>query len=175
MKILKLMTRNPKTVSPNSTIAEAAKIMKRIDAGVLPVTQNGKVVGMITDRDITIRSVAEGQDPNQVLVHEAMTKQTVFCYDDENIHQAGKAMLSEKVGRLPVLSRKNMTLAGIVSLADIIKQCGGKNLIQGRTSTLTKAKYALPAALILAAWGAYANRDKISSHLHKPRVNAKAA
>ncbi len=166
MKILKLMTRNPKTISPGNTLADAAKLMRRIDAGVLPVVENGKVTGMITDRDITVRSVAEGQDPNNVLVRDAMTRKAIFCYDDENIHEAGKAMLNEKIGRMPVLSRKNLSLAGIISLSDIIKQCGGKNMVEGRTGALTKAKMALPAVLALAAWGAYSNRRWISEQLH---------
>jgi CBS domain-containing protein len=156
MKILKLMCRNPKVVKPESTLTEAANIMKRINAGVLPVVQDGKVIGMVTDRDITIRAVADGQDPNELCVEDVMTKDAVCCYEDEDIHEAGKTMLERHVGRLPVLNRKNLSLAGIITLADIIKQCGGKNMVSGKG--LAKAKYAIPAALAIAAFGAYANR-----------------
>ena len=160
MKILKLMTCNPKTICADSSIAEAAKLMKRVNTGVLPVVKDGKVIGMITDRDITIRSVAEGDNPHETLVSDVMTNSAIFCYDDENIHKAGKAMMAEKVGRLPVISRKNLNLAGIVSLADIIVQCGGKRMVSGKSLKLG-TRLGLPAIFALAAWGAYSNRDKI--------------
>lgn len=157
MKILKLMKCNPKVISPESNLTEAAHLMRNIDAGVLPVVENKRVIGMITDRDITIRAISKGMDPNATSVREIMTPEAICCYSDENIHEAGKAMMDSKVGRLPVLNRRNLNLAGIVTLADIIKQCGGKALVKG--SSLPKAKYAIPAALALAALGAFASRS----------------
>lgn len=158
MKILKLMRCNPKVVSPDSTLTEAADIMKSINAGVLPVVENKQVIGMVTDRDITVRSVSKGQDPNNITVREVMTPQAICCYDDENIHEAGKAMMKNEVGRMPVLSRKNLSLAGIITLGDIIAKCGGQRLVEGRSSTSSKIKYGVSAALALAALGAFANR-----------------
>ena len=157
MKILKLMRSNPKVVSPDSSLTEAADIMKTINAGVLPVVENKQVIGMVTDRDITVRAVARGQDPNTLTVRDVMTSQAICCYDDEDIHVAGQKMMESHVGRLPVLSRKNMKLAGIITLADIITECGGKAIVEGRNGMSPKVKYGVPAALAaLAAFGAYA-------------------
>ena len=120
MKIRDVMSRDVRLVSPHQTIQEAARLMEEIDAGALPVGENDRLVGMITDRDITIRAVACGLGPD-THVHDAMTQEIHYCFDDEDIEDVAEKMSELKVRRLPVLDR-NKRLVGIVSLGDIAAQ-----------------------------------------------------
>jgi len=111
------MTSEVRIVSPDQTIKEAAKIMADIDAGVLPVGENDRLVGIITDRDIAIRGVAEGKGPD-AKVREIMSKEVKYCFEDEDIDDVLENMGDLQVRRLPVLSREKR-LVGIVSLGDL--------------------------------------------------------
>jgi CBS domain-containing protein len=118
MQLNKIMTHNVETIHPNDPIREAAQKMKSLDVGSLPVCDNRKVLGMVTDRDITIRTVAEGRDPNSTKVSDAMTPDLVFCYDDQEVEDAARMMEKHQIRRLPIMSRNN-ELVGIVSLGDV--------------------------------------------------------
>ena len=120
MKIRDVMSRDVRLVSPHQTIQEAARLMEEIDAGALPVGENDRLVGMITDRDITIRAVAQGLAPD-THVHDVMTQEIHYCFDDQDIEEVAEQMSDLKVRRLPVLDR-NKRLVGIVSLGDIAAQ-----------------------------------------------------
>ena len=117
MKISKCMTRDVKLVSPTQTIREAARMMAELDAGVLPVQQDDRLVGMITDRDIAVRAVAEGKSPD-TLVQDVMSNEVLYCFDDQEIEDVARNMGEVKVRRLPVVNR-DTRLVGIISIGDL--------------------------------------------------------
>ena len=121
MNVSDCMTRDVSVVSPNDTIQQAAKIMAQIDAGVLPVAENDRLVGMVTDRDITVRGVGEGRDPVQTRVRDVMTSEVRYVYEDDSLEDAADNMAELQVRRLPVVSREKR-LVGILSLADIARE-----------------------------------------------------
>jgi CBS domain-containing protein len=117
MKVRDAMTRDVQTVSPDQSIAEAARIMADIDAGAVPVGENDRLVGMLTDRDIAIRAVAGRKSPD-TKVRAVMTRDVKYCFDDEDIEHVAANMGDIQVRRLPVMNREKR-LVGIVSLGDI--------------------------------------------------------
>ena len=118
MKVSQCMTSNVETVTPEQPIREAAQFMLRADAGSMPVGDGDRLVGMLTDRDIAVRGVAEGLGPDTP-VREIMTSDLVYCYDDDEVENAAIMMSDAQVRRLPVLSRDGERLVGILSLGDI--------------------------------------------------------
>jgi CBS domain-containing protein len=125
-----MMTPNVKVASPKDTLQHAAQMMVDIDCGALPVGENDKLVGMLTDRDITVRAVAQGKSPAECQVGEVMSPEIKYIYEDETIEDASRNMSDLQVRRLPVMNRKKR-LVGIVSLGDIAlnaKDSGGKAL-----------------------------------------------
>ena len=125
MKISKCMTRDVKLANPNQTIQEAAKAMAEIDAGVLPVSENDRLVGMITDRDIAVRAIAKGKGPDTP-VREVMSQDVKYCFEDDDVDDVAQNMADIKVRRLPVLD-KSKRLVGIVSLGDLALADGPSN------------------------------------------------
>lgn len=117
MKVSEAMTRKVSLVSPTQTICDAAKMMAECDAGSLPVAENDRLVGMITDRDIAIRAVAERRSPDTP-VRDVMSKEILYCFDDEDIDHVARNMAEQQVRRLPVVNR-DKRLVGIVSIGDI--------------------------------------------------------
>jgi CBS domain-containing protein len=117
MKVSEMMTRNVRVAAPDQTIRDAAKIMAEIDAGVLPVGESDRLVGMITDRDIAIRAVGEGRDPD-TKIREVMTEDVKYCFEDEAVDHVARNMADLKIRRLPVVNR-DMRLVGIISLGDL--------------------------------------------------------
>ncbi|HKA44075.1 MAG TPA: CBS domain-containing protein [Burkholderiales bacterium] len=116
-KIREAMTQKVRMATPDQTIREAARIMIECDAGVLPVGEDDRLIGVITDRDIATRAVAEGKSP-ETAVREVMSKEVLYCFEDEDVEHVAKNMSDNKVRRLPVLNRKKR-LVGIVSIADL--------------------------------------------------------
>jgi CBS domain-containing protein len=117
MKIREAMTPDVRVANPDETIQQAARLMASLDAGVLPVGENDRLVGMITDRDIAIRAIAEGKGPD-AKVRDVMTKDVKYCYEDQDVNEVTRDMADLQVRRLPVLNR-DKRLVGIVSLGDI--------------------------------------------------------
>src|SRR5262245_35118104 len=117
MRIHNAMTRAVHIANPAQPIREAAHVMAEIDAGALPVGENDRLVGMITDRDIAVRAVAMGKGPDTP-VREVMSQDVCYCFEDQEIDEVADNMADEKVRRLPVVSRQKR-LVGIVSLGDI--------------------------------------------------------
>jgi CBS domain-containing protein len=111
------MSRDVRLASPDQTIRDVAKIMDDIDAGSVPVSENDRLVGMITDRDIAVRAVAAGKGPDTP-VREVMSREVKYCYDDEDLDHVAKNMGDIRVRRLPVVNR-DKRLVGIVSLGDL--------------------------------------------------------
>jgi CBS-domain-containing membrane protein len=118
MIISEVMTRDVRIASPDDTLECAARIMEEQDFGSLPVAENERLVGMLTDRDITIRAVARGMAPQDSKVREVMSTEIRYVYDDESVRDAAKVMGDLHVRRLPVLNREKR-LVGIVSLGDL--------------------------------------------------------
>jgi CBS domain-containing protein len=118
MKIAECMTQDIEIVNPDQPIREAAQFMLRADAGIMPVSEGDKLVGMVTDRDIAVRAVAEGRGPDTP-VRDIMSGDVLFCFEDDEVEAVAMKMSDAQVRRMPVLSREDETLVGIVSLGDI--------------------------------------------------------
>src|SRR5262249_29064324 len=115
--IAEVMSRDVQFVNPDQTIREVARLMSEEDIGALPVAENDRLVGMITDRDIAIRAVAEGKGP-EAKGREIMTGQVKYCFEDEDLADLSRNMANVQMRRLPVMDR-NKRLVGIVSLGDL--------------------------------------------------------
>jgi CBS domain-containing protein len=127
MQLKDVMTKNVEVVRPDSTLQEAAQKMKSLDVGPLPVCENDKLIGMLTDRDITVRAAAEGLDPKQTKVREVMSEEMVTCMEDQDVQEAAAIMRSKQIRRVPVLNREKR-LVGIVSLGDLAVETGDPKL-----------------------------------------------
>ena len=117
MRVSEAMTRDVRLADPTQSIRDAARIMADIDAGAIPVQENDRLVGMITDRDIAVRAVAAGKGPDTP-VRDVMSRDIKYCYEDEEIDHVAKNMGDIRVRRLPVVNR-DKRLVGIVSLGDV--------------------------------------------------------
>ena len=117
MKVSEVMTREVRVANPNQSLREAAQMMADLDAGVLPVGVDDRLVGMITDRDIAIRGVAEGKTPDTP-VRDVMTADVKYCFEDEEIEHVARNMAEIQIRRLPVLNR-DKRLVGIIAIADL--------------------------------------------------------
>jgi CBS domain-containing protein len=129
MKVNDVMTRNPVFISPDGTLKEAAQKMQEADCGSLLVGENDRLTGMITDRDIVVRAVADGMDINDTIVEDIMTDDLVYCYEDDALEQAADRMEQEQVRRLAVLNR-DKRLVGIVTLSDIAAKSDNAELVE---------------------------------------------
>lgn len=118
MQVRECMTTNVKIINPEMTLREAAGFMRDEDTGFLPVGENDRLVGSLTDRDITVRAVYEGKDPNSARVREAMSQHIVYCFDDQDTSEAADLMREKQIRRLAVLNH-DKRLVGVLSLGDI--------------------------------------------------------
>lgn len=119
MQIRDIMQNVVKVVAPHQTVREAAQIMEEAGVGCLPVVDNGRPVGMLTDRDIAVRVDAYGKDPVVTRVSDIMTERYICCHDDQDIDEVLEVMFREHIHRLPVVSHSGRGLMGIVSLNDL--------------------------------------------------------
>lgn len=120
MKIADIMTRDPDVIDPNAMIREAAKRMRDDNVGALPVGENDRLIGMVTDRDIAMRAVAEDRMPSQTAVRDVMSERVFYCFEDDDLEAAAKCMAEHQVRRVPILNR-DKRLVGIVALADLAR------------------------------------------------------
>ena len=118
MKVHEIMTAHARCVGPDNTLVEAAGLMRELDVGALPVCDNDRLAGMVTDRDITLRGVANGRDPNTTAIRDVMSPGIVYVFADQEVEEVARVMEERQVRRLPVLNREKR-LVGIVSLGDI--------------------------------------------------------
>jgi CBS domain-containing protein len=130
MLIKDVMTRNVEEIGSLATLQDAAEKMKSCDLGALPVCENDKLVGILTDRDIAVRAVANGQDPTQTPVYEVMTPSAIYCYEDEDIRDAAELMEQKQIRRLVVFNR-DKRVVGIVSLGDIATRLSNDRISAG--------------------------------------------
>lgn len=117
MRVAEAMTGNVQLASPDQSIVDAAKMMADCDCGVLPVGENDRLVGMITDRDIVVRALARGMD-SSARIRDVMSTDVKYCYEDEDLDEVAINMGDLQLRRLPVLSR-DKRLVGILSIGDI--------------------------------------------------------
>ena len=131
MLVRDVMTHGAECIRPANSLVEAAQKMKDLDVGPLPVCgDNDRLVGMITDRDITVRATAEGCDPKTTQVKDIQTPEIIYCFDDQEVEEAARLMRENQVRRLVVLDR-DKRLVGIVSLGDLAVETGNKKLSGG--------------------------------------------
>jgi CBS domain-containing protein len=119
MNVNSCMSTDVRITSPGESIREAARAMKELDAGVLPVGDNDRLVGMITDRDIAVRAVAEGKGP-ETRVKDVMSREVLYCFDDEGLDGVARQMRELQVRRMVVLNR-DKRMVGIISIGDIAR------------------------------------------------------
>ena len=122
MKVSEVMTKDVRLIEPTQSIREAARLMAEMDAGIVPVREGDRLVGMITDRDIAVRAVAEGKGPDTP-IREVMTQDVKYCYEDDDTGDVARNMADIQVRRLPVLTREKR-LVGIISLGDMAMSDG---------------------------------------------------
>jgi len=118
MQVKEVMTRGAECVGPDDTLQDAARKMKNLDVGPLPVCDNDRLAGMLTDRDIVLRCVAEGRDARSAKVRDAMSEGISYCFEDDDVAEAARQMKEKQIRRLVVLNR-DKRLVGIVSLGDL--------------------------------------------------------
>jgi CBS domain-containing protein len=135
MKVSKIMSRDVTLLNADQTICVAASLMAEIDAGALPVGENDRLVGMITDRDIVIRAVAQGRSAD-TKVADVMSKEVLYCFDTDEIDDVARNMGKARVRRLPVVNR-DKRLVGIVSLGDLARNDDATNIGQTVTRVST--------------------------------------
>ena len=127
MQVKDIMTKKPQLIDPKTTLREAAQLMEQEDFGFLPVGENDRLVGMVTDRDLAIRGTAQGLDPKTTSVNKIMTQKVLYVFETDNIEDALKNMQDQQIRRLIVLDNKtNKRLTGILSLGDCAKQSGNE-------------------------------------------------
>ncbi len=118
MNVSEVMNKQIKTIQPDASIVEAARQMRDGDFGVLPVVDGDNVVGMITDRDLAVRVIAEDKDVHECTVEDAMTADLLSCHEDDSVEDVARLMAERQVRRIPVMSADNK-LVGIVSVGDV--------------------------------------------------------
>ena len=128
-QIKDVMSPNFKFMAPDAPISQIAQQMRDMDCGFMPLAENDKMVGMITDRDITIRAIAEGKNPENTQAREIMTAKTFYCYDDQDIEEVCNNMGEIQVRRMPVVNR-DKRLVGVVSMGDLAQVASRPNVGQ---------------------------------------------
>lgn len=118
MQILEVMTNHPRVLKADDTVLEAAQILAADDIGSVPVADEDRLIGMVTDRDIVVRCVAKQLDPVDTLLREVLSPEPLYCYEDEDIEHVAQNMDDLLIRRLPVMNRQKR-LVGIVSIDDI--------------------------------------------------------
>jgi CBS domain-containing protein len=127
MKVSEIMTTDFEVIDSSSTLMEAAEKMKLLNVGFLPVKEGTRLIGLITDRDIVVRGLADGLDPKSTAVKDIISSEIVYCYDDDSVEDAARLMEDNQVRRLVVVDH-NQTPVGIVSIGDIAVKSGQEQL-----------------------------------------------
>lgn len=139
MLVKECMTKQVEIGKPSMSLQEAAQKMRDGDFGILPIGENDRLVGMITDRDITIRGTAEGKDAQKVQVRELMSQDVLYCFEDQKLDEVTKNLGDNQVRRLPVLNRQKR-LVGILSLGDLAQSSANPEKVEEALSRISKNK-----------------------------------
>ena len=118
MKVKDAMHKGVEWVAPSTPVADLARLMQKHDIGAIPIGENDKLIGMVTDRDIVCRSFANGKDVSKLTARDVMTPNVVWCHADEDLDDATRIMETKKIRRLPVID-KDKRMVGMLSLGDI--------------------------------------------------------
>jgi CBS domain-containing protein len=137
MIVKKCMTTKVELGNPDMSLLEAAQKMRKGDFGMLPVEENDRLVGVITDRDIAVRGVAEGLDPKQCKVRDVMSARVLYCYEDQSLDEVAQNLGENRIRRLPVLNRQKR-LVGILSLSDLAQSHVNPKQLETTLSRLSK-------------------------------------
>jgi CBS domain-containing protein len=121
MKLSEIMTRDVVFIQPDDSLQSAAKKMRDLNIGFLPVCDGEELIGVISDRDITIRALADGMDVSVMLGRDLMTTPAIYCFEDQEVREAAKIMEENQIRRLVVLSREGKRLVGVISLGDLAR------------------------------------------------------
>lgn len=138
MQLKEIMTPDVERMQKDLTVQEAAQKMKTLNVGMIPVYNGDRLVGMITDRDIAVRAVAEGRDPSKTPVNAVMTPEVIYCYEDQTIDDAAKVMEEQQIRRLIILNR-DKRLVGIVSLGDLATHRSSKRAASEALEKISQA------------------------------------
>lgn len=117
-RVAEVMTRGVRTMTPTETVMKAAQAMDELDVGAIPVCENDELVGIVTDRDIVLRGVAQGRAPDATPLKDVMSTDTLWCYEDQEVDEVVDVMRDAQVRRMPVVDRQKH-LVGILSLGDV--------------------------------------------------------
>jgi CBS domain-containing protein len=132
MQVQQIMSKEVHVADPNMTIRDVARRMRADNVGSMPVGENDRLIGMVTDRDIVMRAVAEERSPGNTTVREVMSEGVCYCFEDDDVEQAAQVMAQRQVRRLPVVNR-NKRLVGFIALADLgrSEQAPAKEALKG--------------------------------------------
>jgi CBS domain-containing protein len=119
MKLKAIMTGNVEVIHPNDSLQTAARKMHERDIGFLPVCDGDRLIGVLTDRDIVLRAVAEGVESGAVIGPDLVTSPAIYCFDDQSVEEAARLMHDNQIRRLVVLRRADKQLVGVISLGDL--------------------------------------------------------
>ena len=120
--ISEVMTRDVRSIAPQENVRRAAQMMEEMDVGAVPVCEGSKLTGMITDRDIVIRTIAKGEQPENVRVEQIMSTSVRTCFDDQPVDEVLEQMADSQIRRVPVLDHNTHQMVGIVSLGDLAQE-----------------------------------------------------
>ena len=119
MKLKEIMSSDVEVIHPSDTLQTTAQKMRDRDIGFLPVCDDDRLIGVLTDRDVIVRAIAEGMDPNVTIGRDLVTSPAIYCFDDQSVDEAAKLMHDNQIRRLVVLRRGDKRLVGVVSLGDL--------------------------------------------------------
>ena len=122
MRVSEIMTREVELIQPDDTLRVAAQKMRDRDIGFLPVCDGTTLMGVLSDRDITVRAFADGMDLNVMLSRDLMTTPAIYCFDDQDVTEAAQIMGENQIRRLVILNRDNERVVGVLSLGDLVRK-----------------------------------------------------
>lgn len=144
MKIKEIMTRELATIPPDATIRAASQLMRDRDVGMLPVIDRGRLLGLLTDRDIVIRAIADNLDTKKIPVREIMTTELFYCYEYEDVADAVECMQRKQIRRLLILNRTKR-LVGVLSIGDLAVDTGDRQLAGQVLKKVSQPDYSIAA------------------------------
>jgi CBS domain-containing protein len=164
MMVKELMTTKVDVLKPDSSIADAARHMREHDVGAIPIEENDRLIGMITDRDIVIRAVADGKAADGTRVRDAMSQKVLYCFEDEEVDKVASNMAGNQIRRLPVVNR-DKRLVGIVSLGDLALDLRTRQVVvDGTALDLSAREFAL-AEVFFRHPGQVLSREQLLSQV----------
>lgn len=119
MKLNEIMTKDVEIISPGDTLQTAAQKMRDRDIGFLPVCDGDRLIGVLSDRDVIVRALAEGMDSNAIVGRDLITSPAIYCFDDQTLDEAAKLMHDNQIRRLVILNRDDKRMVGVISLGDL--------------------------------------------------------